>query len=80
MILKLLLAPKPAPMQVYKKSPGTPCDQDTVIMALYAKDKVNTEYLSKVTKPRERASLSTSIHLSSTIRFQALDFLIKYDL
>ena len=45
MILKLLLAPKPAPMQVYKKSPGTPCDQDTVILALYAKDKVNTEIL-----------------------------------
>ena len=38
-------------MQVYKKSPGFPCNKDTVLLGLYAEDNVNVETESKVTKP-----------------------------
>ena len=38
-------------MQVYKKSPGSACNKDTVLLGLYAEDNVNVETESKVTKP-----------------------------
>ena len=58
-------------MQVYKKSPGSPCNKDTVLLGLYADDNVNVETRSKVTKPVEILSfyivhLSLPTHLSTT--------------
>ena len=54
-------------MQVYKKSPGSPCNKDTVLLGLYAEDNVNVETESKVTKPGEiLSSLLTSDLLSTT--------------
>ena len=55
------------PTQVYKKSLGSSCNKDTVLLGLYAEDNVNVETRSKVTKPVEiLSSLLTSDLLSIT--------------
>ena len=82
MILNLLPVSQPSCSKVYKKSPGlgSPCDKDTVILALYAKDMVNKEPLSKVTKTKE--ILSYIVHLHLLVLYHLLSstgLLYRYD-